>query len=50
MRLQVRPARPLFNGRASNGGPRPDNRLSFVDHALFAAHNALGVAVPTQCV
>jgi hypothetical protein len=38
----IRPARAPFNGLASNGDGRPDNRLAITDHALFAQHRAIG--------
>ncbi|MGO9384557.1 MAG: acyl carrier protein [Mycobacterium sp.] len=39
-----------FNGRASNGDARPDNRLAVGDHALFAGHRATGQEVVIQVV
>jgi hypothetical protein len=38
--VRIRPARASFNGRASNGDARPDNRLAFADQAFFASHRA----------
>ena len=50
MPVRIRPARASFNSRASNGDARPDNRLAFVDHGLFAQHRAIGRKLVIQCV
>ena len=50
MPVRIRPARASFNSRASNGGARPDNRLAFMDHGLFAQHHAIGRKLVIQCV
>ena len=42
MPVRIRPARASFESRASNGDARPDNRLAFTDHGLFARHCAIG--------
>ena len=42
MPVRIRRARASFNSRASNGDARPDNRLTFMDHALYAGHRAAG--------
>jgi hypothetical protein len=47
---RIRPARPSFNSRASNGDARPDNRLALLDQTLFAGHRAAGQKEVTQCV
>ena len=39
-----------FNGPASNGDARPDNRLAVADHALFTGHRATGQEVVIQVV
>jgi polyketide synthase 5 len=39
-----------FNGRASNGDARPDNRLAVTDYAMFAGHRATGQKVVIQVV
>jgi hypothetical protein len=41
--VRLRPVRPFFNSRASNGDARPDNRLALLDQALFAGHRAAGI-------
>jgi hypothetical protein len=48
--VRIRPARASLNGRASKGDARPDNRLTFVDHALFTAHRAAGLNEVAQVV
>jgi hypothetical protein len=48
--VRIRPARASFNGRASNGDARPDNRLALVDQGFFAGHRAAGHKEVTQCV
>jgi hypothetical protein len=48
--VRIRPARASFERRASNGDARPDNRLAFMDHALFAEHRAIGRNLVVQCV
>jgi hypothetical protein len=48
--IRIRPARASFNGRASNGDARPDNRLAFVDQAFFASHCAAGQKEVMQVV
>ena len=50
MPIRIRRARAFFDSRASNGDARPDNRLAFVDHALFAQHAATGRKLVIQCV
>jgi hypothetical protein len=40
--VRIRPARTSFKSRAANGDARPDNRLAFIDHGLFAHHCAIG--------
>ena len=50
MPVRIRPARASFNSRASNGDARPDNRLAFMDHGLFAQHHAIGRKLVIQCV
>jgi hypothetical protein len=47
--VRIRPARASFNGRASNGDARPDNRLALLDQAFFAGHRAAGQKEVTQC-
>ncbi len=42
MPVGIRLALASFNGRASNGDMRPDNRLALLDHALFAQDRAAG--------
>jgi hypothetical protein len=48
--VRIRRARASFNGRAPNGDARPDNRLAFVDHALFAGQSAAGLNEVAQVV
>ena len=50
MSVWIRPARASFRRRASNGDARPDNRLAFMDHAVFAEHRASGRNLVIQCV
>ncbi|WP_414687599.1 hypothetical protein [Mycobacterium sp.] len=50
MPVRIRPARASLDSRASNGDARPDNRLAFVDHALFAGDRATGQKEVIQCV
>jgi hypothetical protein len=47
--VRIRPARASFNGRASNGYARPDDRLALLDQAFFAGHRAAGQKEVTQC-
>jgi hypothetical protein len=45
------PVRKRFaRASTSNGDARPDNRLAFVDHALFASRRATGQEEVVQCV
>ena len=48
MPVRIRPARASFDSRASNGDARPDNRLAFMDHGLFAEHRAIGRKIVIQ--
>ena len=50
MAVRIRPARASFNGRASNGDARPDNRLALVDQGFFAGHRAAGQKEVMQVV
>ena len=50
MSVRIRPARASFNGRASNGDARPDNRLAFMDQGFFAGHRAAGMKEVMQVV
>jgi hypothetical protein len=50
MAVRISRARASFNSRASNGGARPDNRLAFMDHGMFAQHHAIGRNLVIQCV
>jgi hypothetical protein len=40
--IRIRPARASLNNRAFRGAARPDNRLAFMDQALFAGQRATG--------
>jgi hypothetical protein len=48
--VRIRPARASFESRASNGVARQDNRLAFVNHALFAGHRAAGQKAVMLCL
>jgi hypothetical protein len=48
--VRIRPARASTNSRASKGDARPDNRLTFVDHALFTAQRAADLNEVAQVV
>jgi hypothetical protein len=48
--VRIRPAHASFESRASNVDARPDNRLAFIDHAVFAQHQAIGRNNVIQCV
>ena len=50
MLLHIGPARTSLSGRTSNGDARQDNRLTFIDHALFAEHRAIGRNLVIQFV
>jgi hypothetical protein len=48
--VRILPTRASFNGRASNGAARPDNRLAFVDQGFFAGQSAAGQREVMQVV
>ncbi len=50
MAVGIRPVRASFNGRASNGDARPDNRLAFMDQAVFTGQRATGPGQVIQVV
>lgn len=50
MPVRIRPAREFFNGRPSNGAPRPDNRLALLDQAFFDGHRAIDQTEVMQVV
>ena len=50
MPVRIRRARASFESHASNGDARPDNRLAFVDHGMFAQHHAIGRNLVVQVV
>ena len=47
---RIRRARESLRRRAFKSDARPDNRLAFVDHGLFAQHHAIGRKLVIQCV
>jgi hypothetical protein len=48
--VRIRPARKSIDVSRSNGDAEPDNRLAFVDQALFAGQQATRQAAVIQCV
>ena len=50
MPVRIRSARAFFERRSSEGDARPDNRLAFMDHAVFAEHTANGRSLVIQVV
>ena len=50
MAIQIRPARRTFRRRASKSPERPDNRLSFMDQAMFLGLRAIGQEAVMQVV
>lgn len=50
MRSRTRPTRASSGQSASKGGVGPDNQLAFLDHGLFAQHQAVGRNNVIQCM
>lgn len=50
MPVRIRRARASASSRAAKDDARPDNRLAFMDQALFVAHRAAGQEEVVQCV
>lgn len=50
MSIEVRPTRRSFRSRASRSDALPDNRLAFVDQAIFLAARATGQELAIQAV
>jgi hypothetical protein len=50
MPVRIRRARASFESGTSNGDARPDNRLTHMDHGMFAQHHAIGRNLVIQCV
>ncbi len=50
MPVQIRPVGTTFESLAANDDAQTDNRLAFIDHAMFAEHRAIGRNLVIQLV